>query len=243
MLFRSDENGDRLTEIVPELDENGNPIVDVENSKVTVSVIKEFYERYKLADWKISNATVRTPHVAEEDIPEYTGKVINLEEIISGFNKDMMELSGEISATDAGTYTAKIKLTNENSVWEDTTEEYVTVTWTIAKATVDLSDVKWDYTAPFTYERAGGKAVIRRVALELPDILKDKVKYTTNGVAGSNAGRDAGKYVTTFEFVNLGNNFNEITVPETLSASCTWNIKRKVLDVPRSEERRVGKEC
>ena len=53
----------------------------------------------------------------------------------------------------AGDYTVTVALKDkDNTVWDDGTTEDKTYAFHIEKKTVDLSGVKWDYTAPFKYD-------------------------------------------------------------------------------------------
>ena len=54
-------------------------------------------------------------------------------------------------ATDAGTYTATATLTTVNENY-DLTVTSIEIEWTIVPASIDVSEVKWNYTAPFTYD-------------------------------------------------------------------------------------------
>ena len=194
-------------------------------------------------EWMIDSSILPMPVFNEENMPQYTGETIYAKDVLSGFYSDYMEIIEGGEGVNAGEYSAKIIITTPNSKWDpkDTTENYVVVKWRIAKAQVDLSNLVWEYhdgtntyedSTSFVYTRKNGSAVIHWVQLgNLPDVLKSRVVYTTNNIAGAYAGTDAGKYVTTFAF-NVDDNFEALEIPESLETVITWNIRRKVFKIP-----------
>ena len=148
-----------------------------------------------------------------------------------------MELRGEYASSEAGEYTAKIKITGGNYIWTDSETEPVTIEWRIEKASFDLNGVEWDYSGPYTYTIKDGKAVVHRVGLKnlAPELL-EKIEYTTNGKAGANGGINAGKYETTFDFGTLGANYELPEIPEELK-KLEWRIEKRRLPMYTTESR------
>ncbi len=92
--------------------------------------------------------------------------------------------------------------------------------WRIKKANYNMSDVKWDYTTPFTYEiSSNGLATIRTVTL-LPATLPTGL--TINQVAYiDNIESNAGTYFAQASFNYDVTNYNEPIVPKL-----SWTIKK-----------------
>ena len=233
----------RKQQIVYAKDTDGNLIVDVEHTKIYEFVYEPAKDTEFKVKWEIGSSVLKAPVFDEDNAPEYTGKTIYAKDILEGFIPEIMEIVEGGEGVDAGDYYAKIVLTTNNSKWDSsvTNENYVIVKWHIDTAKVDLSDVKWVYTdgtntyedsSEFIYTRVNGKPVVYWVELaNLPEALKNTVVYTTNGVPGAYAGRDAGKYVTSFKFPE-NSNIEAFERPDTLPESVTWTIQRRMLDVP-----------
>ncbi len=97
--------------------------------------------------------------------------------------------------------------------------------WRIKKANYNMSDVKWDYTTPFTYEiSSNGLAIIRTVTL-LPATLPTGL--TINQVAYiDNIESNAGTYFAQASFNYDVTNYNEPIVPKL-----SWTIKKADFDM------------
>lgn len=114
----------------------------------------------------------------------------------------------------AATYSFMLRLTDPlNAKWATTDDEFVEVSFTIAKATIDVSGVAWDYTAPFAYDGAAHSVLITG----LPEGVT--VKSYSNNTASA-----AGSYLATAT-VESGANFAETSVPP-----CDWIITAKSID-------------
>ena len=200
--------------------------------------------------WYIGTVGIPAPEMDENKHVYYTGKEIYLKdhasEILKGFDPAIMEIveEGEYFGINAGEYTATIKIKGGNYFWKDSESDTITIKWKIDKTSVDLSGVKWVYSwaenGSWTpedgypvYTRVNGKPVIYKAYLEgLPDAIKAHVQYTTNNSVGAFAGINAGKYTTRFDLVNLGENFEEIKMPEGLENEIVWYIEKRVLEMP-----------
>ncbi|MCM1233094.1 MAG: hypothetical protein NC489_23470, partial [Ruminococcus flavefaciens] len=239
-LLRLDTDGNPMS--FGPLMEDGHYVIDYVNSKVFVENRKVGYDPIPVK-WKIVPRSLNTPVINEEVKIVFTGTTITLTETgaLTGFDGSIMEVTENGSCFDAGTYEAVIKLTSSNYYWADNPDlDYVTVVWTIEKGSLDLSKVSWKYSWKTDenspefpeYMRKDGKAQTYWVELDgIPEELKENVLYTTNGKTGAYAGRNAGKYVTGFEFININEeNYEEIIWPEV--GPVTWYINKKKLDMP-----------
>ncbi|MDE6442597.1 MAG: hypothetical protein K2L12_07610, partial [Clostridia bacterium] len=251
-----DSEGKKILNLAYDLDSFGRGVIDYENSVITVTTLKTSVEPMTL-NWAIVQKGLTAPYLTAPSALTYTGseiKVTDYGNYLVGFDPASMEIFENGSATDAGTYTAKIKLTDPNYHWEseDGTElEYVTLIWSIDPATVDLSGVKWGYfdnegntytsDSEFIYTRKNGNARIYYVGLVgLPDVAKNLFVYSTNEKANAFAGRNAGRYETEFAFnpANL-NNYHQVTIPEELPKSLVWYINTRTLEIPTASGTRL----
>ncbi len=224
---------------MPELDAEGRTAIDVEKTLVKVTRTKTSTDPYEIT-WRITTSTLAAPTVNEDIVLRFNGAEQRVESVLKGFNATYMEIIEGGVGKDADTYTAKIGIKDDNYVWRDGSE-FVYVTWKIEKAIIDWTGVTWKFTdgtkdykngAGMVYTRVNGKATVYWVELaNLPQALQGSIKYTTNGVPGAYAGRDAGKYVTMFDVDKKDKNFENLTIPESL-ASIEWSIQRREISVP-----------
>ncbi|MDE6442179.1 MAG: hypothetical protein K2L12_05465, partial [Clostridia bacterium] len=249
-MYEKESDGSRKQQPVAETDENGNKIIDQAASIVTIAIEKSDTEKVYTRDWSIVTVNMTAPTLKENAEITYTGKEIKLEDFLDGFDSQKMRIESNGTATNAGTYTAVIKLTDPNYKWGGTAFDYVTVEWTVGKATVDLSGITWGYfdnagnkytdDTKFTYTRADDKARVYYVGLVgLPEIVKDYVVYTTNEKTGAFAGRNAGRYETTFSVVVDFNNFNPVVIPIEVQSSVVWYINTRTLEIPTASGTRL----
>ncbi|CDB27152.1 putative uncharacterized protein [Firmicutes bacterium CAG:552] len=129
----------------------------------------------------------------------------------------LVEVKGTLSATKAGTYTASFALKD--------TEHYELINlgdlatfleWKIEKAKVDMTGVKWSYTAPFTYD-----GTTKTVSLvKAPSLVE--VKGTLSATkAGTYTASFALKDTENYEMVNAG----------ALASSLEWKINKASVDL------------
>ena len=139
---------------------------------------------------------------------------------------------------EAGEVTSTAYFTYDSARWNAPTVER-TFTWTVQKAFLDLSLVKWDYDKDYVYTIVGGKAKEYWVELEnLPDYLLDKIKYETsyNGdFLDENKGSKAGAYSTIATIGEIdSDNYMLGDWPAGVPTKLDWRIGRKQITVPYS---------
>lgn len=149
------------------------------------------------------------------DVPEipsktYTGELLKADVPASS----QYTVIGNNGGIAAATYSFMLRLTDAvNTRWATTDDEFVEVSFTVGKATIDVSGVAWDYTAPFAYDGAAHSVLITG----LPDGVT--VKAYSNNTASA-----AGEYHATAT-VESGANFAETSVPP-----CNWIITAKSIE-------------
>ena len=104
---------------------------------VNVSLINK--DKYEWADgvdtdleleWNIDKAKVNTPTIKTKDY-NYTGEIIT--PVVDGFNEEIMNATGDVSASEIGNYNIVYTLKDTNNyVFVNEVEEY-TLTWNITK--------------------------------------------------------------------------------------------------------------
>lgn len=226
---------------VQDFDSEGRGVIDTEKTQVTVSYTKTGTDPFEIK-WYITTQMLTPPTLNEDIVLRYNGAEQRAESVLKGFNSTYMEIVEGGIGKDAGEYTAKIGIKDENFQWRDG-EEFVYVTWHIEKTEIDWTGVTWKFTdgtndykngEGMIYTRVNDKATVYWVQLvNLPQALQGNIKYITNGKPGAYAGRDAGKYHTTFEIIGLDKNFENVTIPESI-ATIDWSIGRRLLDVPEA---------
>ena len=237
---------------MPVTDSLGRTVVDVKNTVVKITRDKTSTDPY-IVNWKINSSTLEAPKLNGNTLT-YNGSEQSVEALLDGFNATYMEIVEGGFKTDAGTYTAKIRIIGDNYMWRKNNDRddvvfeedgaVVCIEWTIEKATVtaeQLEAVSWRFTdgttdykdgAGMVYTIVKGKAVIYWVELvNLPQALRGNILYTTNGISGAYAGRNAGLYLTSFRILGLDKNFEPFDIPDEL-LTVTWTIERRVLDIP-----------
>jgi hypothetical protein len=138
----------------------------------------------------------------------YTGSV--QQPSWNGYDPTYMEISGDTSATNAGTYTVTFTLKSENVFWEGLNHDPKTVTWTINKATV---------TTPTT-----NSSLSYTGSSQSP--VWNNYSASSLTIGGTTSATKAGSYTTTF--VPTANYQWEDGT--TTSRSVLWSIA-KVQDV------------
>ena len=228
--------------------QDGKNVIDTENTLVKIVRDVTSTDPYEIT-WRITADKLATPTVNEDIVLTYNGKEQSAESVLKGFNSTYMEIVEGGVGKNAGEYTAKIKVKDTDHRWSDPEEtidgvEYVYVKWTIEKADIDLSNAQWAFTdgtnvypngEGMVYTRKDGKAVVYWAELvNIPEALKGAIIYTTNGHVGAYAGRDAGRYTTSFKIdpTIAAVNFNSVTKPDSLPEEVTWNIQRRMLEIP-----------
>ena len=143
------------------------------------------------------------------DGTEHTVTLENLPELVTA------TFTGD-KGTNAGTYTAKAVFTYDADNYELANNNIVDLSWTINKAQIDMSGVKWSYTNPFTYN-----GTEHTVTLEnLPEL----VTATITGDKGTNAGTYTAKAVFAYDADNYELANNNV-------ADLSWTINKAQIDM------------
>lgn len=129
----------------------------------------------------------------------------------------LVEVKGTLSATKAGTYTASFALKDtEHYELINLGDLATSLEWKIEKAKVDMTGVKWSYTAPFTYD-----GTTKTVSLVYAPSLVE-VKGTLSAIkAGTYTASFALKDTENYEMVNAG----------ALASSLEWKINKASVDL------------
>ncbi|MCD8040072.1 MAG: hypothetical protein LUF82_00945, partial [Clostridia bacterium] len=162
----------------------------------------------KTYTFTITSAEITAP---SEDTTEFTYTGSELTYTLD--TNDAYTISGN-KQTDAGTYTVTVTLNDTiNYVWADGSTDPVTYTWTIAKATYDMSEVTLSDTT-VTYDGTEHSIVI---AGTLPDGVE--VSYVGSGT-------NAGEYTVTAIFTGDSANYEAIA-----NMTATLTIEKATYDM------------
>ena len=134
-------------------------------------------------------------------------------------NKEIEQLRfvGRLSARDVGTFNVSFELIDaDNYELINLGDLATTLEWKIEKAKVDMTGVKWSYTAPFTYD-----GTAKTVSLvKAPSLVE--VKGTLSATkAGTYTASFALKDTENYEMVNAG----------ALASSLEWKINKASVDL------------
>ena len=156
----------------------------------------------------IMKATVAKPATPQTTVFTYDGNEKTVE-IAAG---EHYTVTGN-TATNAGSYTATVALVDTaNYTWSDGTTADVKITWSIAKADVDMSGVTFnDVTATYTGQE------ITAVVENLPQLLTVSYSYD-----GSNIQPGVVTATATFAFADEADSQN-YNLPQQMTATVTIN--------------------
>lgn len=134
-------------------------------------------------------------------------------------NKEIEQLRfvGRLSARDVGTFNVSFELIDaDNYELINLGDLATSLEWKIEKAKVDMTGVKWSYTAPFTYD-----GTTKTVSLvDAPSLVE--VKGTLSAIkAGTYTASFALKDTENYEMVNAG----------ALASSLEWKINKASVDL------------
>ena len=134
-------------------------------------------------------------------------------------NKEIEQLRfiGRLSARDVGTFNVSFELIDaDNYELINLGDLATSLEWKIEKAKVDMTGVKWSYTAPFTYD-----GTVKTVSLvDAPSLVE--VKGTLSAIkAGTYTASFALKDTENYEMVNAG----------ALASSLEWKINKASVDL------------
>lgn len=171
---------------------------------------------YASLEWKIEKIKVDMTGVKWSYTAPFTydgtAKTVSLVKAPS-----LVEVKGTLSATKAGTYTASFALKDtEHYELINLGDLATSLEWKIEKAKVDMTGVKWSYTAPFTYD-----GTTKTVSLvDAPSLVE--VKGTLSAIkAGTYTASFALKDTENYEMVNAG----------ALASSLEWKINKASVDL------------
>ena len=182
----------------------------------------EHYELINLGDlatsleWKIEKAKVDMTGVKWSYTAPFaydgTAKTVSLVNAPS-----LVEVKGTLSATKAGTYTASFALKDtEHYELINLGDLATTLEWKIEKAKIDMTGVKWSYTAPFTYD-----GTTKTVSLvNAPSLVE---------VKGTLSATKAGTYTASFVLKDTEN--YEMVNAGALASSLEWKINKASVDL------------
>ncbi len=168
--------------------------------------------------WTINKATIDVSGVTWTDTTTFvyddTEKVVTLEnlppEITVTYTSDRY--------TNAGDYTTTATLTYDTDNYEATIPAALeSLSWSIDKATIDLSNVTWTDTTTFTYDSNEKVVTLENLPSELT------VTYTSDRYT------NAGDYTTTATFTYDTDNY-DVTIPAEL-LTLDWTISKASLDL------------
>ena len=179
----------------------------------------------KLEDlpWEIVKASYDMSQVAWDYTGPYTYENKEFKVSVKGLPAEGVTANygqSVVSATKANTYTATVEFVYDKDNYEldfGQNEFEETLTWTIKKAQIDMTGVKWDYTDPFTYDSFEKEVELT----ELPEGVT--AVYTGN--TGINANTYTAKVTLTatdsenFELVKVN-----VTDLEWTIAKATYNF-------------------
>ena len=134
-------------------------------------------------------------------------------------NKEIEQLRfvGRLSARDVGTFNVSFELIDaDNYELINLGDLATTLEWKIEKAKIDMTGVKWSYTAPFTYD--GTTKTVSLVNAPSLVVVKGTLSATK---AGTYTASFALKDTENYEMVNAG----------ALASSLEWKINKASVDL------------
>jgi len=168
--------------------------------------------------WTVDKAKIDVSGMQWTDDSSFVYKVDTLWEIaLQNVPTDLIKITGgTASAIKAGTYTVSYTyeiLDPSNYYIVESELPELTHTWTIAKAKIDVSEMVWNYTKPFTHKLG---TVYTVELLNIP-------QYITVSYGGNYSETDANKYVATYTYVYDSENYEIVgTLPV---ATLNWEIR------------------
>ena len=182
-------------------------LIDAENYEIFGSVSNLPWKINKIPHFDASILEWNYTEAFTYNGEEFTVELLNLPEGIK------VEYQGNV-ATNAGSYVASAVIIPDNDNYS-VEGEIKDLEWTINKAQFDLSELKWDYVDPFTYDKEAKKVQL----VEYPEYLK--VEYSNNEF--TNAGSYKAEALVTL--VDAENYELAGSV-----AACEWVIEKAEID-------------
>lgn len=159
----------------------------------------------KTYQYTISEASITPPTVTGS----YTFDGNLQQPVISSYNTNAITISGDLSGTDADTYTVTMSLKDPTSAhWSDDTTANKTATWSISIATLEVPSVSNTYTYNGNEQTVSWNT------------------YNTNLITktGTEKGTNAGDYTVTFSLVDSTN--TQWSDNTTADKTVTWTIAK-----------------
>jgi hypothetical protein len=217
------------------------------NDNYKVVLANDFATEYS---WKIEKATIIITALKWSDYSDYqynnTYHFVMVEDIegktktdVEGFDLSKVlagyyDCEGVYYAKDAGTYTAEVVFeTLDNYFVELANGVSAVYKWSIAKATVTVTGLKWINTDNFVYNGNHYEVTVKQFTAEASyDGINVEYFLTTNSSYTNSSATDAGdNYETSITFKDTDN--VEIIVDSDLSTSIKWSIAKRDIDVSR----------
>ncbi len=223
--------------------ENGEFSFEIVMADIDVSGLKWQYSHgdvtatydATVGKWLLADGTEASAFVY--DGTAHVISLIGADSLIAGIS---VATSGNLSESNAGSYTASAAFTYDRNCYND--PDFVTsLSWTVNKAIIDTSAIVWGYVDKdgselaykdaFIYTRISGAAVEYSVKLiNLPDALKDCI-VISGDYAKSEAGTHRAKYsVDANKFDSV--NYEQYIMPSGLDSSFDWRISARTIDTP-----------
>ncbi len=181
-------------------------------------------------NWEIEKAVITIPAEMSlvQDKFEYTGQEISV-----SIKEDLLpaEITGvnyskTRSATEVGQYTVKVSYSYDHTNYRLDPNYQKEFNWEITLHRIDVSNVTWDYTNPFTYDGNSHKVSV----IDVPTGVK--VEYT-----GTTSAKDPGTYIAYARlYTSSGNEliYNG-EIRETVELTLVWKIAEGAPVPTRSE--------
>ena len=200
----------------PDNNTTAKPTSSKETTKKTDSPVKTidvYYENQKITD---SNNTITLTYGDYIDVEnEVVVKAVHEDLTEDVLAMDDFEIETDLTDEfNAGTYTVNFKYGGKTSI---------TINIVINKKQIDVSELQWDYTNPFTYD-----GLAHSVALK-DEPEGTSVTYSTDGEIG-NSQIDAKDGYVTVANISLLDEDNYELINATNMPSITWKINKKVID-------------
>lgn len=170
-------------------------------------------------EWAIGTKKIAKPTLAENAATEfdYSGAAKTLQ--IAGYDANTMQMTGYLSATDAGSYTVSFTPRTDTGVtyvWQDGTSSAVTFTWKINRKTLSVNAANFPDTYSVTYK---GRDVSPYFAA---------YDASTMALSSDTAKTNVGTYT-----IKISPKANYCWSDGTFSAlSCRWSVTPQRISIP-----------
>ena len=160
--------------------------------------------------WKINKTILDTREFTWTSYDEFTYDGYTKSVRITNLPEDAEVEYFGADETQAGNYLARAILRGNY-----TNNQQIEYEWEIKKANYNMSEVKWNYTAPFTYDKESHAVHL----VGLPNGLSARYR--------NYIGTDVGDYIATATFISLDS--HNYVIPADMNIR--WSIKKAVADM------------